>query len=215
MRGEHVVGRIGIGGGGGPSPHARGTHERPASRQPFRRAIPACAGNTGASRVSGEMSAGHPRMRGEHAIICTGHSLQCGPSPHARGTQFRDAIPGPHQRAIPACAGNTCMQMQTGHSPAGHPRMRGEHKEIEPDIDYAPGPSPHARGTREASMHAGNHDRAIPACAGNTASYARPRFPVAGHPRMRGEHTLAVAGDLTAGGPSPHARGTRRPGRRR
>ena len=92
--------------------------------------------------------------------------------------------------------------------PRGHPRMRGEHRQA--------GPTPAAvRGI-------------IPACAGSTrpregterrpggstphARGAPTRLPpsaadVRDHPRMRGEHNVALLMGVAKAGSSPHARG--------
>ena len=55
-----------------------------------------------------------------------------------------------------------------------------------------------------------NEFRFIPACAGNTSSFANPWPQMPVHPRMRGEHQMPFNTRRMPGGSSPHARGTRR-----
>ena len=52
--------------------------------------------------------------------------------------------------------------------------------------------------------------RIIPACAGSTSESARPARHTRDHPRMRGEHRIAVTMNWRELGSSPHARGARR-----
>ena len=71
-----------------------------------------------------------------------------------------------------------------------------------------PGPSPHARGTRQIQHRGGEAGRSIPACAGNTPDATASVFLESVHPRMRGEHVTKCDCFGSGGGPSPHARGT-------
>ena len=86
--------------------------------------------------------------------------------------------------------------------------MRGEHAVFSSFQSKVAGPSPHARGTLSVETIAGEVGRSIPACAGNTTREAGVRQSRAVHPRMRGEHLLALPAGTTLNGPSPHARGT-------
>ena len=52
--------------------------------------------------------------------------------------------------------------------------------------------------------------RIIPACAGSTAAEREGGDARWDHPRMRGEHKLAVIVPFSDQGSSPHARGARR-----
>ncbi len=74
-------------------------------------------------------------------------------------------------------------------------------------------PSPHARGALREGVHPRRKPWAIPACAGSTSPPAAPTRRSRGHPRVRGEHGVAVDGVVDLLGPSPRARGA--PGRDR
>ena len=148
MRGEHRVFLEVLDTVYGPSPHARGTpHLHHAARRRVR-AIPACAGNTAAVYIGLYDASGHPRMRGEHYQARCQCSIQCGPSPHARGTLTPILARNLERRAIPACAGNTPFNGASAMPNSGHPRMRGEHSSAISRSTSSSGPSPHARGTR-------------------------------------------------------------------
>ena len=94
-------------------------------------------------------------------------------------------------------------------SRAAHPRMRGEHATPCSTAATMFGSSPHARGTPGGFAMAGHRRRLIPACAGNTRTMPPAARRSSAHPRMRGEHSRADSARDTAGGSSPHARGTR------
>ena len=66
MRGEHSVFGKRQPHIVGSSPHARGTPRHVPRLYPFRRFIPACAGNTEAQGLTSHVRTVHPRMRGEH-----------------------------------------------------------------------------------------------------------------------------------------------------
>ena len=68
MRGEHRTLPSCRIEGTGSSPHARGTHAILSGGIVAFGIIPACAGNTGSSRLIGVLVRDHPRMRGEHEL---------------------------------------------------------------------------------------------------------------------------------------------------
>ena len=86
VRGEHLLLRNPGSGVNGSSPRARGTRAGGFDPRPRRRFIPACAGNTSASRDGGPAAPVHPRVRGEHACRSSGNNDVDGSSPRARGT---------------------------------------------------------------------------------------------------------------------------------
>ncbi len=73
----------------------------------------------------------HPRMRGEHVPITKSWRELGGSSPHARGALSHVTSGGDKTGIIPACAGSTEMSELLQHFAADHPRMRGEHLEVE------------------------------------------------------------------------------------
>ena len=134
--------------------------------------------------------------------------MDCGSSPHARGTRadYRRCRSG--RRFIPACAGNASPARSGGPRGPVHPRMRGERTTHRIRSAAHGGSSPHARGTRSVFKTVLHRDRFIPACAGNAVSHGIDTLSDAVHPRMRGERQLAVQGEVCRHGSSPHARGT-------
>ena len=187
-RGTHWMAKEGSRKFGGPSPHARGTLAGQRADLAAHRSIPACAGNTLRWSSSRSPLPVHPRMRGEHGLVSCDESSWRGPSPHARGTQDIDNAAHKCTRSIPACAGNTELELRSAQGGPVHPRMRGEHAFFGAHFFAPPGPSPHARGTRWQRCGISTRSRSIPACAGNTAA--------------------SVARTASTSGPSPHARGT-------
>ncbi|MCP1633763.1 hypothetical protein J2T32_002320 [Kerstersia gyiorum] len=127
MRGEHQSGPLMRRGGGGSSPHARGTLSPLRPPLGGARFIPACAGNTLRRASPLPKGAVHPRMRGEHVAWGQPRDQLRGSSPHARGTLTRSFLEVFMSRFIPACAGNTLVAAVSVKGPAVHPRMRGEH----------------------------------------------------------------------------------------
>ena len=107
-------------------------------------------------------------MRGEHFVNGAVSAIQGGSSPHARGAPRSGGGRTHTAGIIPACAGSTC---QTGRSiwhKGDHPRMRGEHLQINADHLITRGSSPHARGALERHFIVGDDFGIIPACAGST-----------------------------------------------
>ena len=89
IRGEHIVGSIGMVIGWGSSPHTRGAHRRQHWDGYRLGIIPAYAGST-SSAALGWLSVGdHPRIRGEHIKSGFGAIKDGGSSPHTRGAQCR------------------------------------------------------------------------------------------------------------------------------
>ena len=150
----------------------------------------------------------HPRVCGEHWRAIRRPRCGRGSSPRVRGTRPFDARPGPIDRFIPACAGNTGSgRVETMGCPV-HPRVCGEHQVAAEAGDDFAGSSPRVRGTPVSAGHEQRRERFIPACAGNTpACEARlPRVPV--HPRVCGEHTTSPSRTCAPCGSSPRVRGT-------
>ena len=132
-----------------------------------------------------------------------------GSSPLARGTLLNVQTGSDPRRLIPARAGNT-GGAAVGHSgrPA-HPRSRGEHAFVDASDERLGGSSPLARGTHVETIALGSVVRLIPARAGNTYRARYSGWPVAAHPRSRGEHIGVILALFLGAGSSPLARGTR------
>ena len=91
----------------GSSPRVRGTRRWRCGAGAAGRFIPACAGNTNATRPLRRMSPVHPRVCGEH------------PCRRWQGNRLL--------RFIPACAGNTWTMTEPPRGQPVHPRVCGEH----------------------------------------------------------------------------------------
>ena len=134
-------------------------------------------------------------------------ALAAGSSPHTRG-----APPGPCALAralgiIPAYAGSTAFASSHFALSTDHPRIRGEHALMRPDVALAAGSSPHTRGAPPGPCALARALGIIPAYAGSTAGH-RPRGGCpADHPRIRGEHSRRRRIRTPLAGSSPHTRG--------
>ena len=110
-------------------------------------------------------------------------------------------------RIIPAYAGSTSTATGPARRERDHPRIRGEHVQMNRAIADGSGSSPHTRGALD---EAGFHHVVggiIPAYAGST-SLARGGFGrPADHPRIRGEHDTPLTNVTPFTGSSPHTRG--------
>ena len=171
----------------GSSPHARGA---PDPLPPVGEAagiIPACAGST--------------QWAIELLLPIRGSS------PHARGARQVGGRGNARRGIIPACAGSTTPAARNGRESRDHPRMRGEHCTVELSDWTVSGSSPHARGALQTHLVRVVVQGIIPACAGSTHTAAGRVADARDHPRMRGEHALAVAAAYPMLGSSPHARG--------
>ena len=208
VRGEHFIFLLGSGVLVGSSPRARGTPVSSNLIMGSAGIIPACAGNTTESQSARLCNWDHPRVRGEHAIEKPTAKDRMGSSPRARGTLIVAGVRFRWVGIIPACAGNT--HFDTTHSIVwrDHPRVRGEHMQVNAASIAAQGSSPRARGTQAAYPVASASRRIIPACAGNTMNPPQYSLYCWDHPRVRGEHTV-FPWDVSADrGSSPRARGT-------
>ena len=146
------------------------------------RIIPACAGSTPTRGRTSTRPKDHPRLRGEQVIPC---------------------------RIIPACAGSTVAGFAAKAAMEDHPRLRGEHDVGAPHRRARVGSSPPARGAHRRGRDDIRAVRIIPACAGSTGLSHGFCLRSQDHPRLRGEHFLALTASPSADGSSPPARGAR------
>ena len=146
-------------------------------------------------------------MRGEHTALLGSGGITAGSSPHARGAREGEGVVPLPVGIIPACAGSTATWGLPTRTCRDHPRMRGEHDMRIPPRCMNPGSSPHARGARFSTYWNMTGGRIIPACAGSTLLVNNKEETVEDHPRMRGEHAVAMVLSGRKLGSSPHARG--------
>ena len=178
-------------------------------RRQSRRDLPACAESTGRGRDRLVRPRDHPRMRGEHRSEACGLDWSDGSSPHARGALLR---PGPAARAsgiIPAYAGSTSTGCRSRRTMPDHPRIRGEHLDMQTKVHHDLGSSPHTRGALGGDHLRRAHDGIIPAYAGSTEESVITTASSPDHPRIRGEHAMALGDGRLGEGSSPHTRGAR------
>ena len=85
-----------------------------------------------------------------------------------RGTPEQVASDIAWTRFIPARAGNTLALQQVMLTIAVHPRACGEHLTVSANVTGVNGSSPRVRGTLDCVAAHREHERFIPARAGNT-----------------------------------------------
>ena len=148
IRGEHGHGLLELADAAGSSPHTRG------ALQPFDLAedvvgiIPAYAGSTVAARAPAGISRDHPRIRGEHECQVARVLAVVGSSPHTRGALHQIRHCAIERGIIPAYAGSTRWKKCDSDFGRDHPRIRGEHRALNPGGVFSAGSSPHTRGAQ-------------------------------------------------------------------
>ena len=199
----------------GSSPRLRATLRRAVRK--FRRLgiIPAYAGNTQPVRPCPQCNRDHPRVCGEHSRRGSAGLSFGGSSPRMRGTPFVVIAVTVWRGIIPAYAGNTLPVLPNPFSPRDHPRVCGEHGEIDVCMAGNMGSSPRMRGTRQERVERRGRLGIIPAYAGNTGRDRIRLHPPRDHPRVCGEHHGAVEPRNCHPGSSPRMRGTLAPSRPR
>ena len=125
-----------------------------------------------------------------------------------RGTPFVVIAVTVWRGIIPAYAGNTLPVLPNPFSPRDHPRICGEHGEIDVCMAGNMGSSPHMRGTRQERVERRGRLGIIPAYAGNTFIVGLVRFMAWDHPRVCGEHATSILAARFEWGSSPRMRGT-------
>ena len=137
-------------------------------------------------------------------ITCTPAGL----SPRVRVTRPAANPAGVRRRIIPACAGNTLPRARATCRTRDHPRVCGEHETHPVTVAMTLGSSPRVRGTPVVVLSVSVRFGIIPACAGNTRDGLTQRRAPWNHPRVCGEHTLAIIEPFSNQGSSPRVRGT-------
>ena len=146
--GEHSMRRAVAFACRGSSPHMRGTLTSRFAYSEAMGIIPAYAGNTHLAGLLVWGGGDHPRICGEHRMICSCNAFCSGSSPHMRGTPSSSSSSFSDSGIIPAYAGNTMVVSKVFFSAWDHPRICGEHGACLDKADCSLGSSPHMRGTR-------------------------------------------------------------------
>ena len=193
----------------GSSPRVRGTRRAPGPGGGRLRFIPARAGNTLRPATAESARPVHPRACGEHWLRASPTEAANGSSPRVRGTLHASDEDDPHDRFIPARAGNTTPTRRPPRTFPVHPRACGEHSIPDHDPPAFRGSSPRVRGTHSEGLEEVAGARFIPARAGNTRRRGSSAAGRPVHPRACGEHAASAAFAPPSTGSSPRVRGTR------
>ena len=186
--GEHTASPVDICWPEGSSPRMRGAHHQDGSAGDPSRIIPADAGSTSPTIRPLRRRRDHPRGCGEHSIQFQALPMACGSSPRMRGAPTVCLQTGYDPRIIPADAGSTAPRRRPCPAGPDHPRGCGEHQSVMRGDLMIEGSSPRMRGAHIEDGSPGLVARIIPADAGSTAPYPRPRLVDPDHPRGCGEH---------------------------
>ena len=171
--------------------------------------IPAGAGKPPSNDRGLALPRVHPRGRGEASGLPGRTTDSSGPSPRARGS--RAGVQRAHRGrgSIPAGAGKPPVGSPGTAWYSVHPRGRGEARLVVLPDGEPVGPSPRARGSRDAGLERPQRHGSIPAGAGKPSSPRRWRISMRVHPRGRGEAYGPARLVAPLKGPSPRARGSR------
>ena len=191
----------------GSSPHVRGARFIKSATQDAVGIIPACAGSTVEQLFLTTVIGDHPRMCGEHRTGRPYFAIVQGSSPHVRGALLHLRVDARDRGIIPACAGSTHHESDGADDERDHPRMCGEHFQTKRARIRLSGSSPHVRGAPHLMAELRGQSGIIPACAGSTALISINSPVSRDHPRMCGEHAVAVRVFPYSWGSSPHVRG--------
>ena len=146
MCGEHRLAVLCVSAPSGSSPHVRGARLHPGAVSAASGIIPACAGSTEDVANVASNVRDHPRMCGEHTSGLTNSRPVTGSSPHVRGAQQGGRLNRSRNGIIPACAGSTISYAILRFDSWDHPRMCGEHLNVNVLVFKMRGSSPHVRG---------------------------------------------------------------------
>ena len=131
-----------------------------------------------------------------------------GSPPPTRGTLSESTCTAGGFGITPAYAGNTIRKRNKAVASKDHPRLRGEHKQLQNNVRKYRGSPPPTRGTLHLVKPRFYSTRITPAYAGNTSASCNFRDFDRDHPRLRGEHYSTYYLICDNGGSPPPTRGT-------
>ena len=205
--GEHVINGIHMTAAEGSSPRMRGARAATrAASQPFG-IIPAYAGSTGWVTSRWHCRGDHPRVCGEHTTNSEKSATFSGSSPRMRGALQTPQGPQGQGRIIPAYAGSTRGRSCRVPGARDHPRVCGEHPQVNGSFVRYVGSSPRMRGAHIGVLDVLPVSRIIPAYAGSTDPGGYPPGRAEDHPRVCGEHMKSSHWSPSTAGSSPRMRG--------
>ena len=191
----------------GSSPHTRGLLGLEGAYGPPGGIIPAHAGFTAWPPSSPSWVWDHPRTRGVYSAEVNVKPNAQGSSPHTRGLPTQGARQPARGGIIPAHAGFTHQGHRHPVHKQDHPRTRGVYPVPGTVSPSDPGSSPHTRGLRQRGRGRPWSGGIIPAHAGFTTVWRRPRPAWRDHPRTRGVYVIRSRPGVVTAGSSPHTRG--------
>ena len=153
----------------GSSPRMRGKRRPQSNPAEFVRIIPAHAGQTVMKCIDGDVHADHPRACGANQGGLSPNASRLGSSPRMRGKQGAQPVGHVGVRIIPAHAGQTEWYRRSPQPQTDHPRACGANGVAVADSEFVGGSSPRMRGKPSKTMADKQHERIIPAHAGQTA----------------------------------------------
>jgi hypothetical protein len=210
-------------------PRRRGGPHRPPHPRRHQRSTPASAGSTGRPPVRLRRRAKHPRVGGEDRMPTMEAVRDHEAPPRRRGGRLsRPSVAIPREapprrrggrgsvraascpwRSTPASAGRTSCSECAGCTGEEHPRVGGEDNGAVMVGSNPAGTPPRRRGGRRRDHPAVVRQRNTPASAGSTASWpSMPASPMK-HPRVGGEHPIAVCPSRPTREAPPRRRGAR------
>ena len=169
--------------------------------------IPARAGTTLPPCITCAIARDHPRSCGDHASSQTEAMMVEGSSPLVRGPRRAGERALKLHGIIPARAGTTTRRTRRRSSARDHPRSCGDHFPYFRKAVDRLGSSPLVRGPRLRRLEPHDPLGIIPARAGTTPSWCRPRRSTRDHPRSCGDHAFLLTALVFSRGSSPLVRG--------
>ena len=204
--------RVGVGWrgrNGGLSPRVRGKRFGGDAHPPFRRSIPACAGEALALHPRWRRPPVYPRVCGGSGMPATVTHRIPGLSPRVRGKRRRSWSERKGDRSIPACAGEAGAEIAGAVAHSVYPRVCGGSGVSRRRLGARRGLSPRVRGKPVQQLILRNPQRSIPACAGEARVKVGDGLMGAVYPRVCGGSVQTPIGRRQNEGLSPRVRGKR------
>ena len=195
----------------GLSPRVRGN--RAFLRWPARiyGSIPACAGEPVERRPDRARQRVYPRVCGGTADQYAGELDISGLSPRVRGNLSRSECGRFFFGSIPACAGEPAPAGYTDSDAEVYPRVCGGTSSPRAISTRLSGLSPRVRGNLVRCCADRDHQRSIPACAGEPEGRIRTYYVYKVYPRVCGGTYRLQSTYSMSMGLSPRVRGNRQP----
>ena len=199
----------------GSSPRMRGKHPDHRGRHPWRRIIPAHAGQTACRLLISMCYTDHPRACGANMSWPALPRGVRGSSPRMRGKHEHGGHRRKHVRIIPAHAGQTKVSLPKLSWSPDHPRACGANSTCTRMPTSGTGSSPRMRGKPVEQRRRRAGDRIIPAHAGQTVAGKENAAEESDHPRACGANLESKKEVIETYGSSPRMRGKHRDDLRR